>query len=139
MKERFQFKVAYDLECEYVDRLTGRTYRVRHGCHHGNTREDYLPTIKALIGTVRNDGYGTDESAHEFPPEDVIEAFRQQNGMPIVGARFTSDWQVEYSNGRKPAVVEVWGGTTTQLLAWAGYCSQPWDDDVPSVMRHHLF
>jgi len=126
METRFRFIVSYDLQAEYEEIGTGRRYLVRHGCHHGNTRDDYLPTVKAEVGTVRCRSWGKLEDAvHDFPPRDVVEYFSHADGVlvPLVGARFSADWQIEY-DGPVPETVEVWGGSTTMLRAWEEHCAR---------------
>ena len=133
---RFQFRVSYDLECEYVDRTTGLTYRLRLGCHHSNTRDDYLPTVQALIGTVTRKWRDAGGSYHEFPPDDVVAMFAAQCGVPLVGAKYEREtWRVLY-NGRRPHVSLVWSGTTSMLTAHAGLSRSRY---IPSVCDFNLF
>jgi len=128
---KLRFKCGYDLETEYVvegGAYDGMPILVRVGMHEQNTRGDYQPTIRKLIGTVRRGywfGQEEDEKGyHEYPPAEVIALVASEWSIPLVPARWTDEWEVEYMGKAPSAPIPVWGGTTWMCPEWEEHCKR---------------
>jgi hypothetical protein len=101
-----RFISGFDMTSEFE--IDGERYKVRYGFHHTITREDYRPTVRALVGTVT---HASSSRFHGFPAAAIVAEF-----PGFVGARFTDDWKVEYA-GPRPTVVSI-GDATTEMVEW---------------------
>ena len=123
MTLQVDFKLSFDLSHEYnvvLDDGTRGRVKVRVGMHRSITREDYQDTVKAEIGTVRWD---TSEHFHAFPPVELVQHFEEAFGIPLVGARFTDTFEVEYDGAAPPAPRLVWSDSTWMNPAWEARCT----------------
>jgi hypothetical protein len=102
-----RFKVGFDMATEYD--VVGENWqttrvKVRIGAHTCNSSGEYMPAVMQTIGTVMVETWGR---PHTFPSPEIVAHFRASYGIPLVGARWSPTWGVEYDGPAPSAPIKV--------------------------------
>jgi hypothetical protein len=122
-----RFKVGFNMTTEYDVVLEDwRVIRVavRVGAHtlingRGNdeTADGMSTWVLPTIGTVMHEANGTGAS-HRFPDPAIVEHFRTSYGIPLVGARWSDSWAIEYNGASPPPPVKCYPYADGKNWTW---------------------